>query len=638
MSIHPYDASIITMIMRDGPVNGQIREMSDDFKPIAEKLIETQARDRPKVLEALLVDRFGDGPHVDAIIVKLLDHDETTAIPEPPKATEAAEPIQEHVVGKPKPATRRRESNAVQDCQARPVIEISNREYEVNQAVVAELAKHENIYAFGTVIGEVVGEREAKDDDRDRYADGIAPPCVRPMPTPILRERISEVCNLHSWKPINGEMKLSPAHPPDWCVKNVANRGEYKGFRLIMGVVETPTIRRDGTILDRPGYDRSTRLYLAPSCKVPRIPDAPTQDDAVQAMRRIDGLVADFPWRSKADRSVWVAALFTTVARECVDGCTPLFGFDATAAGSGKSLLADVIAILATGRVAPRLTFEGGPHAESELRKRITSIALAGDRLTLLDNVDVPLGGASLDAAITGRTWRDRILGVSTMTAEIPFRTVWLASGNNLTLKGDMLRRTLISRIEPREENPEERSGFHIPDLIEHVNSHRGEIIRDILTVLRAWHVAGRPSNGNVKPLGSFEKWTHAIVDPIVWVGLANPLDVREKIAEDDGQKSMHRGLVNGWKELPEVLSGGCVSVATALKYLKDNPSKLETLRCTLMEASHTSELPSAKSVGSILRRLKGKVVDGMEIFCKPGHAGILAWGVRSPVRDGDKG
>src|SRR5207245_1597919 len=66
---------------------------------------------------------------------------------------------------------------------------------------------------------------------------------------------------------------------------------------------------------------------------------------------------------------------------------------------------------------------------EDELRKRITSLALGGERLVLLDNLEGNFGNAVLDAALTGTAWKDRILGINRM-AEAPLYMTWFATGN----------------------------------------------------------------------------------------------------------------------------------------------------------------------------------------------------------------
>src|SRR5262249_4324478 len=162
--------------------------------------------------------------------------------------------------------------------------------------------------------------------------------------------------------------------------------------------------------------------------------------DAVAARDVLFDVVRDFPFAGKEDRAVWLAGLLTALARPAVAGPCPLFLFDANAPGTGKTILADTISIIVTRRPMSRTAC---PATEDELRKRITSVALAGDRLMLFDNVAASFGGPSLDSALTGTTWRDRLLGRSRMTAELPLYTVWFATGNNVALKGDIRRRVV---------------------------------------------------------------------------------------------------------------------------------------------------------------------------------------------------
>jgi hypothetical protein len=54
---------------------------------------------------------------------------------------------------------------------------------------------------------------------------------------------------------------------------------------------------------------------------------------------------------------------------------------------------------------------------------------------------------------------------------------------------------------------PWQRVGFRHPNLKQWVHDHRGELLAALLTVARAWFVAGPPSSPTAPPLGSFESW-----------------------------------------------------------------------------------------------------------------------------------
>src|SRR5262249_3821214 len=182
-----------------------------------------------------------------------------------------------------------------------------------------------------------------------------------------------------------------------------------------------------------------------PLAVYPPVPRAPSPADALAARDVLYEIVDDFPFAADEDKAVWLAAVLTSLGRPAVDGPCPLFLFDANAPGTGKTMLVDTISLIVTGREMSRTAF---PETDEELRKRITSVALAGDRLMLFDNIASTFGGPSLDAALTGTTWRDRILGRSEMTTEMPLYTVWHATGNNVALGGDICRRVVPCRLE----------------------------------------------------------------------------------------------------------------------------------------------------------------------------------------------
>ena len=76
-----------------------------------------------------------------------------------------------------------------------------------------------------------------------------------------------------------------------------------------------------------------------------------------------------------------------------------------------------------------------------ELRKRITTLALEGERVVLLDNLSGPVGNGVLDAALTTDCWNERLLGTN-RRYNGPLSLTWYATGNNCELRPDTGRRT----------------------------------------------------------------------------------------------------------------------------------------------------------------------------------------------------
>lgn len=109
--------------------------------------------------------------------------------------------------------------------------------------------------------------------------------------------------------------------PPDDVVSGILSAGEWPDVRPIKGIIETPTMRADGSILQAPGYDASTRLlYLPRDASFPAIPDNPTHEEARACLAVLSDVFADFP-EEDASRMVDVAAILTLLARAAIDDC-----------------------------------------------------------------------------------------------------------------------------------------------------------------------------------------------------------------------------------------------------------------------------------------------------------------------------
>ena len=99
------------------------------------------------------------------------------------------------------------------------------------------------------------------------------------------------------------------------------------------------------------------------------------------------------------------------------------------------------------------------------MAKTMLAIALGGSRLVLFDNAATgyPIGGPTLDAALTGQRHGRGALQVSKFATDVPLCATFFASGNNLGLKGDSLRRIVLSRLESPEERPESTTTSRSP-------------------------------------------------------------------------------------------------------------------------------------------------------------------------------
>lgn len=333
-----------------------------------------------------------------------------------------------------------------------------------------------------------------------------------------------------------------PANCPKETAAAYLSRDGAWGLRYVLGIVNTPIMRADGSILATPGYDETTALFYDPAgVEYPAIPENPTKEDALEAMKVLKAPLAHFPFVLPSGMSVAISSLMTAVLRRSME-TAPLHAYDAPLAGAGKTKLANMAAILATGeRAAVTNTGKDRSHGDSELEKRLGASLLAGDAVLLIDNVEGSLGNEMLNSILTETRYRFRPLG-SSKQVEVALTTFYIANGNNITILGDMTRRVLLARLDPKVERPELLQ-FEF-DPVDYVRANRGKLVAAILTIARAWRLSGEKGEGK---LGSFEGWSRMIRDPLVWLGEPDPLDVMEEVRKGDPRLAKLRAVIGAW-------------------------------------------------------------------------------------------
>ncbi len=477
-----------------------------------------------------------------------------------------------------------------------PVITLDTDEMKVVDEAVDALANRLEIYHRGGVLVHIVHE--------EITAPGIIRPPTAPTIQTVAGPRVREVLSAAAnWRSDDD----SPSHPPLWVVQALMARGNWPELRLLEGVVESPILRPDGSILAQPGYDKDTGLFFQPNGSYLPMPKAPGRDDAIRAAASLLDVVADFPFADDMHRSAWLSAVLTVFARFAYRGPAPLHLIDANVPGAGKSLLADLIAMITLGRSAARMA---PSEKEAEERKRITALAIAGDPLVLIDNVSRMLGSAALDAALTAEIWSDRLLGQN-LQLKLPLNMIWLATGNNVSLRGDTSRRCVHIRLESPDEFPERRGGFRHPRILEWVAKERPRLVADALTILKAYVHAGKPSQG-LSPWGSYEGWSQLARNAIVWVGLPDPGETREALQTEANQDhEMLEGLVDGWAEAVEA-AGKPLCAAEVIEMLQADEKALPVLRSAILElCSSPGPLPNSRVLGNRIKRFKDHVING---------------------------
>jgi putative DNA primase/helicase len=333
-----------------------------------------------------------------------------------------------------------------------------------------------------------------------------------------------------------------PAQAPKPVAETLLDRDGVWGFPEIVGVIATPTMRSDGSLLIKQGYDKATRLLLIEPPPMPEIPEKPTRDDALAALALLDDLISETPFDNEASKAVGLSGLITPVVRGAFP-VAPMHVSSAPVAGSGKSFLWDLAAAISAGQQRMPVI---AASDEKETEKRLIGVMLTGQPLISIDNVNGELKGDFLCQAIEQQFLDIRALSLSVIKRVETGGVTIFATGNNITIVGDLCRRTITARLDAKLENPQLREFRNDP--IGKILDNRGRYIAACLTICRAYIVAGRPSC-LLPRLASFEGWSDTVRSALVWLGKADAVDSMEDTRAEDPQRAALCDLLHAWEQ-----------------------------------------------------------------------------------------
>ncbi len=453
------------------------------------------------------------------------------------------------------------------------------------------------LYEFSNMLVRVVQAEPDQDKKIRRPADALV---LRRATIPMLQDICGRAI---AWQNTKGEDVDCPAR----VAAIYLSREGLRRLPALQGIINAPIIRPDGSVLTEPGYDEATGLLLhSPvAWRAPRELSKETIDAAVETLK---APFAEFPIAPEG-LSVVISAIMTALQRRLLFSA-PADAFDAPAQGSGKSLIADCVCIIATGHEAVSTTVNADGD---ELSKKLFSVLRSGDLIFELDNITVPLRCDALASILTQPTFQDRILGVSEMSRALPTNLLFLLTGNNLSFSGDMPSRVIVARIEPDCEKPEQRT-FKIRALRAHVHEHRVELIQAALTILKAYYAAGRPDQG-LKPFGRFEQWSNEIRNALVWVGLPDPCATREAIDAADPERDSMLALYTQWERTATIP----VTLAKLIEIAETDEDLKSAMLSVAADIDHPGKV-SARRLGAWCRSRKGRIVGDFRLR-EEGHA-----------------
>ena len=406
---------------------------------------------------------------------------------------------------------------------------------------------------------------------------------------------------------------LAAAAPSSEHINAFLDRGGWNILRPLDAIARSPFLRVDGSICDVAGYDKASRTLYVPSADYPPIPEHPTREDALAALARLREPFNEFPWKEAASESAFVSHILAEAARLALDTC-PMYVYDAPMAGTGKSTLQEMGARIVHGTQPAMRPWVAD---EDELRKSIYACLMAGDRSIWIDNVPDghKIRSAVLETFLTATVWKDRTLGEST-TNSIQNKTVMVVSGNNLTPVGALARRSLVVRLDANTEHLRDRV-FRIPNPRRYVMEHRPQMLVDALTIIKAYipdQVDGMPVT-----LPSFERWSQLAREPLIWLGMADPVLTQLHETDDEVRNigPIFGKLLMNFGE--RTFTAG--DMARIVGSLADENNELGDM---LMQMG-CAEPSNPTKVGYWLRAAKDKIGGGLKLV----HAGHTNQGVK---------
>ena len=353
-------------------------------------------------------------------------------------------------------------------------------------------------------------------------------------------------------------------------------------FPLLHSVITAPImVPTSGRIISTSGYDVETGIYACIPDSGCHVVTNPTLHEIEAALKALWMYVRLFPFSEPVDQAIMLTAMLTAVMRPLLP-TAPGFVFDAPTQGSGKTLLVKVLAAM-TGTVPTMSPYPGENH-EDEMRKALFAKLLGGSPVIAFDNVTGEFDSPTLAVILTTPHFSDRYLGLSKV-GDVPTNTLVLASGNNITLKGDLPRRMPVCRINPNTENPHQRSFDFDP--LDMVTAHRQELVAAALTLIAGYRAAKVQQRPGVGSMASFSEWDDCVRQPVCWLyglqkqgllpsgstpsgdvfpQLTDPADaINEAIQEDPNHLQLAR-LLEAWAS--DVLYGHRSTSAITVKAL----------------------------------------------------------------------
>jgi len=450
--------------------------------------------------------------------------------------------------------------------------------------------------------------------------------------TTILNRDFQWKCFLKGKDKETGEPKEKLIRAPEVIIKPMLAPNRSWKYRQISGIVTCPTLRPDGSLLYKPGWDRPTKLWHVGDPAFRGIEERfikdPSEEDVLAALGRIkkrilpevafSGYGTDDEGGGKAVSVATALSMFLTPAARGMLGRVPWHCVNGPTPGTGKSYLIFLVGCLILGHAVPALAVSS---RKEELDTSVTAHIRQAHPLLNMDNVPWEVRSSLLNQLVSEILVEVRPFNQNETTELVPYRGTPYINGNNLTITEDMIRRSVMCHLDSRMEHPEKKKYKTKPH--EYILANRCEVLIDCLTI-----VLGHKHAGKLTQLAGFGEWSDYVRSPINFYHGADCVVSQEWMTESDPDRSMVNEVMGVMKK--DYGSGVEFTVQEWIDEADDTVgagSHGELFNALLMVCKMKDKRPSASDCGSWLRYHKNRPFDGMMfVQVRKKHQAVV-WG-----------
>jgi hypothetical protein len=274
-----------------------------------------------------------------------------------------------------------------------------------------------------------------------------------------------------------GEYKpFPPAYANTWLNHHV----ERSRLPIIKLFTHNPVFADDWRLI-APGFDAQSGIYYAG-------PAVAARDNT----EHLDTLLRDFCFKSPADRTNYLGVLLTAMLMPQFIGSKPAALFNGNQPELGKSILAQIIAILRDGQSAETASYN--PNDE-EFEKRLGAIVRRGVTTIIIDNAKSRGRNPRIESACLERSITDPILSFRLLGQSASIRAenshIFCITANTPDVSRDLVTRSVVINL--YYEGDPERREFSIADPEGYANQHRLELLGELIGMVERWKASGMP-------------------------------------------------------------------------------------------------------------------------------------------------